>query len=160
MPDNPEYWASTLGRIARVDPGGDFDVLRPWTNQFGEPYLRFKRPGGGHKKVRLVAAMVLDAHGRSRTPGCRVWYRDGNVENCKLENLSWGKGQAPVGDLKPRKCLGHHCGYATFMSSGEGNRLCPVCARVNESRGDAEGIHVPGEFPDAPSLAQPATKRG
>ena len=156
-----ELWASSAGEVATLKSGGGFDILPQRTNQFAERFVLFK--GGGRKTTgaRMVASMVLAAFHQPRLGGHAIAYRDGDTENCRLENLFWQrKGQVPVGDMKPRKCLGHHCGYATFLSSGEGNRLCPACSKVNEARGDAEGIHVPGEIPDAPSLAQPATKRG
>ena len=156
-----ELWASNVGEVAILDPAGGFDILPQRANQFGERFVLFK--GGGRKTTgaRMVASMVLAAFGRPRLGGHKIVYEDGDPANCRLANLSWRrKGQVPVGDMKPRRCLGNHCGHATFLSSGDGNRLCSVCARVNESRGDADGIHVPGEIPDAPSLAPPATKRG
>ena len=156
-----ELWASDAGEIATLNPAGGFDILPQRMDQYGELYVRFQGKGRKTKVARIVASMVLHAFGKSRFGGHAIAYRDGATENCRLENLLWQrKGQPRVGDMKPRKCLGHHCGNATFMSSGDGNRLCSTCSRLNNLKGDAEGIHVPGEMPDAPSLAPPMSKRG
>ena len=161
VPAAPELWASNFGQIATLKHGGGFSILSPRQNQYGEPCIHFKRDGKGHRKTSLVAGLVLAAFGRSRPGGFRIGYRDGDVSNVALDNLHWErKGQAPVGNLTPRKCLGHHCGNATFMSLGKWNQICPICAAVNASRSDADGIHVPGEIPDAPSLAPPTTRKG
>ena len=161
VPDASGLWASDAGQIATLKDGGGFDILPQRTNQFAERFVLFK--GGGRKTTgaRIVASMVLAAFDQPRLGGHKIVYEDGDPANCRLANLSWRrKGQVPVGDMKPRKCLGHHCGNATFMSLGKWNQICPICSAANESKGAADGIHVPGEIPDAPSLAPPTTKRG
>lgn len=155
VPDSPELWASSTGLIATLKyDGAGFQVLPLKMDQFGEMYVTVRQ--GENKKLgrRKVAAMVLAAFGKPSVGGTAIVYRDGDTENCALHNLSQGrKGRTGVGDLKPRRCLGHHCNHSTFMSSGNGNRLCGTCNKLNGyTGGDADGIHEPGEIPDAPSL--------
>lgn len=155
-----ELWASDAGQIATLKDGGGFDILPQDMDQFGETYVFFKRVGRGKRIKRSAASMILHAFDQPHVGGRAVGYRDGDTQNLRLENLCWIRKGRPVGNLTPRKCLGHHCGHAVFMSSGKWNQICPVCSSVNASRGDAEGIHVPGEIPDAPSLSPPTTRKG
>lgn len=158
VPDAPGLWASDAGQVATLkNDGAGFRYLTLKMDQYGEVYVYVRR---GEKKQwgkRKVAALVLAAFGSPSVGGTAIVYRDGNSENCRLENLSQGrKGQPVVGDLKPRRCLGNHCGHAEFLSSGDGNRLCPVCLKMNGYKGgEMEGVHEPDEMPDAPSLYAP-----
>ena len=143
-----ELWASHTGQIATRKPGG-FNVLPQQTNQYGEVVVTLS--AGGKRNIRLVAGLVLAAHGHARPAGWRLGYRDGDPSNVKLDNLLWEqKGQPRVVDLKKRKCLGNNCA-AEFMSWGSGNRLCPNCLTRMDRAGDG-GLDSPGsgELPDEP----------
>ena len=151
VPGLARLWASNFGQVGTLRGGGGFNVLVPHENQYGEPCISFKREGGGHKKVRLVAGLVLEAHGRPRVSGCRIGYRDNDPSNVALDNLLWEqKGRPRAETLTKRRCLGQNCG-ATFMSSGAGNRLCSVCA--NRVKGmtlsGLEGTEA-SDLPDEP----------
>ena len=149
VPGLPGLWASDSGRIATLKDGGGFAPLSQRRNLYGEVVVTVK--AGGRRNIRLVAALVLEGHGRARDSGCRIGYRDGDPSNVKLDNLLWEqKGQPRVVDLKKRKCLGNNCA-AEFMSWGSGNRLCPNCLTRMDRAGDG-GIDSPGsdEIPDEP----------
>ena len=141
-----ELWASDAGEIA-TRKLGSFKVLTQQTNQYGEVVVTLK--AGGRRKIRLVAGLILAAHGRPRVPGCRIGYCDNDPSNVALGNVLWEKkGQPRVVDLKKRKCLGNNCGV-DFVSLGPGNRLCPNCLDRMGRAGDG-GLDSPGsgELPD------------
>ena len=149
VPGLPGLWASTAGRIATLKDGGGFAHVAQRRNLYGEVVVTLK--AGGRRHIRLVAALVLEGHGRARDSGCRIGYRDGDPSNVKLDNLLWErKGRPRVVDLKKRKCLGNNCGV-DFVSQGWGNRLCPNCLTRMDREGDggldSSGL---GELPDEP----------
>lgn len=54
-----------------------------------------KRPGESSKK-RLVSALVLETFGFPRPNKIyQPKHRNGNLHNCKLENLYWGRQKMP-----------------------------------------------------------------
>ncbi len=89
VPDHPEYWASSLGRIAKVDPGGGFWTLAQRPNTFGLMTVGLKVDGG--TKAVLVASLVLRAFGHARPDGYRIEHDDGDPANCTPGNLRWAK---------------------------------------------------------------------
>lgn len=152
VPDHPEYWASNLGRVAKVDPAGGFRPLVQRPNIYGLMMVGLKVDGG--TKAALVGSLVLKAFGHPRPDGYRIEHRDGDPSNCTPGNLRWAKkGAEPVRDLKERRCLGKNCGVM-FMSNGAGNRFCPVCApRVaNMTLSGFEGTEESSELPEEPLL--------
>ena len=149
VPGLPGLWASDSGRIATLKDGGGFAPLSQRRNLYGEVVVTVK--AGGRRNIRLVAALVLEGHGRARDSGCRIGYRDGDPSNVKLDNLLWErKGQPRAETLIMRRCLGRNCD-ADFMSWGIGNRLCPSCTdrmgREGDGGLDSSGL---GELPDEP----------
>ena len=153
VPGTPELWASDGGQIATLKyDGAGFRYLTLKMDEGGEMYVSFRR--GENKKMgpRKVAALVLAAFGRPSVGGTAIIFRDGDPENCRLENLYHGrKGQPDGGNLKPKRCLGHHCGHAEFLSSGDGNRLCPSCTKLaNASTSNIFEDVDAGELPDEP----------
>ena len=153
----PELWASECGQIATLAPGGGFAVLKQYFNVDGKPHVWFLRDEGKHRSQRLVARLVLCAFVERCGNAQPITYADGDVGNCRLGNLSWRRGGAEpaVGNCKPRRCLGNHCGHCMFMSIGLTNRLCPICTGVNSRSPELDGVHEPDAIPDAPSLYPP-----
>ena len=150
VPDHPEYWASTLGRIAKVDPGGGFRPLVQRPNVYGLMTVGLKVDGG--TKTVMVASLVLRAFGHPRPNGYRTEHRDGDPGNCTPGNLRWAKkGGEPARDFKERRCLGPRCNVM-FSSTGAGNRLCLACtSRVgNITLSGFEGAGESSELPDEP----------
>lgn len=149
MPGPVALWASDAGEIAVTKSGGGFDVLGQKVNTLGERYVLVMRAGLETRGQRLVAGLVLSAHGHPRKGGYKIIYHDGNRGNCALANLSWRcKGSPPVGALRERVCLGSNCG-AKFMSEGPHNRLCAECAkRANASTSNIFEESESGELPD------------
>ena len=149
VPGLAGLWASDAGEIAVTKSGGRFAHLSQRCNQYGEMVVTLK--AGGRRNVRLVAGLVLQAHGHLRPAGWRLGHRDGDPSNVALDNVLWEKkGQPRVVDLKKRKCLGNNCGV-DFVSLGWGNRLCPSCTTRMDRAGDG-GLDSPGcgELPDEP----------
>ena len=149
VPGLAGLWASDAGRIATLKDGGRFVHLSQRRNLYGEVVVTLKV--GERRNVRLVAGLVLMAHGYARPGGCRLGHRDGDPSNVALGNVLWEKkGQPRVVNLKKRKCLGNNCGV-DFVSLGWGNRLCPSCLTRMDRAGDG-GLDSPGsgEIPDEP----------
>ena len=147
VPGHGEYWASNLGQIAQVAPGGGFRPLVQRPNIYGLLTVRLRVDG--RLKTALVGSLVLRAFGHPRPHGYRIEHDDGDPANCTPGNLRWvKKGSEPVRKLKERRCLGPNCNVM-FSSNGPGNRLCPVCSTRMDRAGDG-GLDSPGsdEIPD------------
>ena len=147
VPGLPGLWASTAGRIATLKDGGGFAHVAQRRNLYGEVVVTLK--AGGRRHIRLVAALVLEGHGRARDSGCRIGYRDNDPSNVALKNLSWEqKGRPRAETLIMRKCLGRNCDV-DFLSWGSGNRLCASCIDRMGREGDG-GVDFSGsgELPD------------
>lgn len=86
------YEVSTSGRVyslARAGTGGG--VVYPWASQDGR--LQVKLSKYSHTQVRLVGVLVLLAHGKNPRPSrfARPYYRNGDVTDNSLSNLSWAQ---------------------------------------------------------------------
>lgn len=86
------YEISTSGQVRSLPRAGTAGGwVYPWAGPGGRLHIRLSKYG--RTQVRLVGVLVLLTHGSVRRPSrfARVWYRDGDITNNSLSNLSWAQ---------------------------------------------------------------------
>lgn len=92
----PGYFVSNYGRVKSfLDCGGNVTdrskLLKFQKMRNHAPRVTLSRCG--YKKTFSVAELVLTAFDVPRMEGFTPGYADGDVKNCKLENLYWAKNR-------------------------------------------------------------------
>jgi hypothetical protein len=81
IPGFEKYEVSSCGQVRRK---GKNSPLSPWRHKSGHLYVRI---GGKSKQVHHL---VMEAHGKPKQEGMECRHLDGNPENNRIENLTWG----------------------------------------------------------------------
>lgn len=89
VPEHPDYWVSSHGRVFSCRGPGEPKELRGGHNQRGYRLVQMRRPGGGIT-ARTVHRLVALAFLGPPPDGMQIRHLDGDKENNAVGNLAYG----------------------------------------------------------------------
>ena len=84
MPGFTGYLVSTEGRAAKLQPNGVRELIKPVIRN-GRSFFRLRQ--GRHRRMILAERAVAEAFVQPSLPGCGIRHRNGDILDCRAENL-------------------------------------------------------------------------